>query len=105
MPSLADTPASAQKRAEVATGRDSGEFEAIRGGEDFERMYVDAARGAVAYEVAAEAVAEAAKLPDEPFRAGRYVILKHLGHGAMGNVFLAYDPDLDRKVAVKMLRE
>jgi len=41
----------------------------------------------------------------EPFRAGRYVILQHVGHGAMGNVYAAYDPDLDRKVAVKVLRD
>ena len=41
----------------------------------------------------------------EPFRAGRYVILAHVGHGAMGNVYAAYDPDLDRKVAVKVLRD
>jgi serine/threonine protein kinase len=41
----------------------------------------------------------------EPFRAGRYVILHHVGHGAMGNVYAAYDPDLDRKVAVKVLRD
>ena len=40
-----------------------------------------------------------------PFRAGRYVILQHVGHGAMGNVYAAYDPDLDRKVAVKVLRD
>ena len=43
--------------------------------------------------------------PGEPFRAGRYVILAHVGHGAMGNVYAAYDPDLDRKVAVKVLRD
>ncbi len=106
MPTLEDTADAARERAQAATPRDSGEFEAARGGEDFERMYVDAARGAVAYEVAAAEAAEAVAPADgEPFRAGRYVILKHLGHGAMGNVFLAYDPDLDRKVAVKMLRE
>src|SRR5690606_8931716 len=70
-------------------------------GGDFGRMYVDATRGAVAYEAATQAVEEEIG----PFRAGRYVIMKHLGHGAMGNVFLAFDPDLDRKVAVKMLRE
>ena len=35
---------------------------------------------------------------------GRYVVLSRLGAGAMGVVYAAYDPDLDRKVAIKLLR-
>ena len=34
---------------------------------------------------------------------GRYTVLARLGAGAMGVVFSAYDPQLDRKIALKFL--
>ncbi len=36
-----------------------------------------------------------------PTKLGRFIIVKEIGKGAMGQVFLADDPKIDRKVAIK----
>ena len=38
-----------------------------------------------------------------PERVGRYVVLRRLGAGCMGVVVTAYDPELDRQIAIKLI--
>ncbi len=42
--------------------------------------------------------------PDRPERLGRYRVQDKLGEGAMAEVFRAFDPDIGRSLAIKMLR-
>jgi tRNA A-37 threonylcarbamoyl transferase component Bud32 len=43
--------------------------------------------------------------PKPPEKIGRYAIDRMLGQGAMGSVYLGRDPSLDRKVAIKTVRD
>lgn len=40
----------------------------------------------------------------EPTRIGRFALIERLGVGGMGEVYAAYDEQLDRKVAIKLVR-
>ena len=48
---------------------------------------------------------EQAPLVERGVTLGRYVVLQPVGSGGMGVVYAAYDPELDRKIAVKVLRD
>ena len=50
-----------------------------------------------------EPIDEAEQLAQGDF-VGRYSVLSRLGQGGMGVVYKAYDPQLDRNVAIKLLR-
>jgi tetratricopeptide (TPR) repeat protein/predicted Ser/Thr protein kinase len=51
-----------------------------------------------------DASAEGSEALEQGIRVERYVILKPVGQGGMGVVYAAYDPELDRKIALKLLR-
>ncbi len=46
-----------------------------------------------------------AKPASRPKNIGRYKVIEELGRGAMAYVYKAYDPEIDRFLAVKVLRE
>ncbi|HYH95058.1 serine/threonine-protein kinase, partial [Hyalangium sp.] len=70
---------------------------------DCQRVLAAAADTGSVADAAEEASSGGATLP-RGATLSRYVVLERIGHGAMGVVYAAYDPQLDRQVALKLLR-
>jgi serine/threonine protein kinase len=62
-----------------------------------------AAEDALALEVAQSRVANALFATEERVRIGRYHLLQRAGAGGMGVVWSAWDPELERRVAIKLM--
>ena len=69
--------------------------------EDIPEPETDDTQSVAAPKLLAEITPTAALVPGA--KVGRFVVVSEIGQGGMGAVYAAFDPDLNRKVAVKLL--
>jgi tetratricopeptide (TPR) repeat protein/predicted Ser/Thr protein kinase len=72
--------------------------------DDGEATYGDDDLSVEGRRVLAAVKAELFHTDEPPPRIGRFVVLRKLGEGGMGEVYLAYDAELDRRLAIKLVR-
>jgi serine/threonine-protein kinase len=95
----AKTPSSAATSAQAASPRQS---EALsKGAMSSPKSTMSSPKSTMS----STSVAAAYKTTPRPKNIGRYKVVDELGRGAMAYVYKAYDPEIDRFLAVKVLRE
>ena len=82
------------------------EVESLLATQDKEDSFLAGAPATLAAQLLAESAGNnaSAALPNSQLAPGRYELVEKLGVGGMGVVYEAFDPELNRKIAIKLMR-